>query len=178
MNVRGSGTEHHDALTGLLNAEGLQLLASQMIARAARDEEHISLLCLRIARASASETPADAGETPAHADATGNTTTELLGGLSHLLRTNLRASDVVARTGPDELVALLPDTNAEQLAALGDQLASVAQREGLLPDDATEVEVEVEVGTSTFEPSIRSGDLSAMLDEARLSISLVGQRWS
>ena len=94
--------------------------------------------------------------------------------LSWLLRSNLRASDVAARVGPEEIAVLFPDTNEEQARSVIEKLSSLVSREGSILHQSTLAEI----GVATFDPSSSQTDLQAMLDIAQLDMSLTKLQWS
>jgi diguanylate cyclase (GGDEF)-like protein len=153
---------NYDALTGLLTRSGFDLIAEQVIARAAREAEEISLACFRLIVENGLDELVAAEVREAS-----------LLQLSELLRTELRASDVVSRVDVNELAVLLPNTNADQAHAVIEQLSSVVAREALTFNDAF-----AEVGISTFDPQTRTCDLEAMLDLAHVEVSFTNLCWA
>jgi diguanylate cyclase (GGDEF)-like protein len=153
---------NYDSRTGLLTRSGFALIAEQVIARAARETEQISLASFRLIVENTLDDSAAAEVRE----------TSILQ-LSDLLRTELRASDVVARVDIDELAVLLPNTNAEQAHTVIEQLSSVVAREALTFKDAF-----AEVGISTFDPQTRTCDLEVMLDLAHVEVSFTNLCWA
>ncbi|MEH6575483.1 MAG: diguanylate cyclase [Amphritea sp.] len=94
--------------------------------------------------------------------------------IADVLKTTLRPSDILARWGGDEFIALLPETNAEQAILIGERLrSSVTEDQALL--SLTEQAVTVSIGTAVREASM---DMEAHImasDEAMYAAKQAGR---
>src|SRR5437588_1279138 len=89
----------------------------------------------------------------------------LLQHIGTLLRATLRASDLPARLGGDEFVALMPETNLEGAAALGDRLLSrLAARPIVVLDQS--LNTTLSIGVSTADNCEALDELLAKADQA------------
>lgn len=100
-----------DALTGLLNRRGFEDQARQVVATTRRSRQPLSLLMV------------DVDHFKRINDTLGHDVGDLvLKRLAESLRQRLRGSDVLARFGGEEFVALLPDTDLQGARAIGEAL--------------------------------------------------------
>ena len=106
---------HTDALTGLLNRRGLEVQFGFALALAARNVRPLSVISL------------DIDHFKRINDQFGHATGDaVLQRLALLLSEHLRASDVVARVGGEEFLALLPDTDSAGAKAVAEALLTAA----------------------------------------------------
>jgi diguanylate cyclase (GGDEF)-like protein len=135
---------HTDALTGLLNRRGFEAQLSCLLALAERNARPLSVVTF------------DIDHFKRINDVYGHATGDVV--LQHIastLKNKLRASDVVARVGGEEFVALLPDTYLSGAQSVAESaIAAVAA--SVLPD----------VGTVT----LSAGVASLRSDEARTAL--------
>src|ERR1035437_10261287 len=99
MNAQGN----YDQITGLLSREGFELVVFQTVLRSARYAERLSLLLLRIITT-----------LPSHSEHSRSAVNTSLKELSWMIRSNVRASDIVARVSANEIAVLLPNTDEKQ----------------------------------------------------------------
>ncbi len=106
---------HTDALTGLLNRRGFEAQFGFALALAERSVRPLSIVSLDIDHFKRINDQ--------YGHAAGDT---VLQRLASLLREQLRASDIVARVGGEEFVALLPDTDGTGAKAVAEGLLGAA----------------------------------------------------
>jgi diguanylate cyclase (GGDEF)-like protein len=157
---RDSG--NYDDLTGVLNYQGFQLVTEHVIARSARNHEPVTLVCFQVSSV--------AWRRSTGARLARNAT---LAELSWLVRSNVRASDIVARSNESELAILLPDTDAAQAAIVVNGCITLVSRE----QSTVHPSSIVRVGYSTFDPTWDPCDLEVMLNTARLEMHATPTRW-
>lgn len=142
-----------DSLTGLTNRRYLDSAAGTELRRADRQDQPITLMVLDL----------DHFKTinDTHGHGVGDA---VLVAIGQAWRGTLRSEDVLSRTGGEEFVALLPDTDAEQAQILADRLLAVTRRLSV-PVDDTDLRVTVSIGMAVRPP--RSGmDYGALLTTA------------
>lgn len=101
----------YDTLTGLVNRRHIEHHASQERSRAARTASPLSLIVIDIDDFKAVNDQ--------HGHAVGDA---VLQQVARVLAQRLRGSDVVARWGGEEFLAILPDTDGKAATALADEL--------------------------------------------------------
>lgn len=150
---RLQGLSHLDALTELANRRALdeQLLLHGR--RLQREGGRFSLLVLDV------DYFKRVNDRYGHAAGD-----EVLVALSGLLRAALRAGDFAARSGGEEFVILLPNTDAVEAEAVAQRLCE--QCRGLLcrPGGGGELRITVSIGVAELEPD--DADLAALLARA------------
>lgn len=110
----------HDALTGLFNRREFETRLQEEQSRAQRLGSQCGLLLL------------DVDHFQAVNDTYGRKAgDELLQTVGVLLRSTLRAHDIVARFGGDEFAVLVTDTNAEQVTAIAARVGTQALEQGI-----------------------------------------------
>ena len=72
----------------------------------------------------------------------------VLRGVADVLRTNLRATDMLGRYGGEEFMLILPETSVEDAASLSDKLRVLVGRARFRIDDKLTVEVTVSIGVA------------------------------
>jgi diguanylate cyclase (GGDEF)-like protein len=137
--------------TALINYESFDLIVNHDIARARRDGECLTVLCIDLDLDGKSVDPAIFEET------------------AELFSRQIRASDVVAKIGPISLGILLPQTDSLQSLVVIDHLASVlaeaelaAELGGLLT---------VRIGRASFEPTGPATDFDQLVLAARCDVA-------
>jgi diguanylate cyclase (GGDEF)-like protein len=110
----------HDALTGLFNRREFETRMQEEQSRAQRLGSQCGLLMLDIDHFKA------VNDTYGH-----KAGDELLQTVGVLLRSTLRAHDIVARFGGDEFAVLVTDTNAEQVRAIAARVGVQALEQGV-----------------------------------------------
>jgi diguanylate cyclase (GGDEF)-like protein len=140
-----------DALTGAANPRAFDVAARREIARAQRCGGRISLACL------------DVDDFKAINDDLGHAAGDrVLAHVGHVLRSSVRGTDTVARTGGDEFAILLPETGAaaadDVLRRVRVELGRITLREGR--------PVSFSLGLVTFEtPPASVAEMTAAADE-------------
>lgn len=110
----------HDALTGLFNRREFETRMQEEQSRAQRLGSQCGLLLLDVDHFKA------VNDTYGH-----KAGDELLQTVGVLLRSTLRAHDIVARFGGDEFAVLVTDTNAEQVLAIALRIGVQALEQGI-----------------------------------------------
>ncbi|MDH2435701.1 GGDEF domain-containing protein [Pokkaliibacter sp. MBI-7] len=135
-----------DPLTTLPNRRGFELLASQGLKEAKRTKEELSVLLINLdlfARVNLNY-GTHAGDT-------------LLKHLSSLLRTTLRASDILCRWNGDEFIVLLKNSPADTALLVAEKLrARVAEQKFNFSGEAVSLTVSIGVATLTSRDDLRS----------------------
>jgi diguanylate cyclase (GGDEF)-like protein len=127
---------HTDPLTSLPNQRAAEESAEQLVALARRAAH--SLAALRL----------DVDGLARLNDRLGTETGDgVIAGVGALLRARLRTSDVVARIGGDEFLAILPDTSVETAVALAQGLRGLV---GEMTPPTSPDPVTVSVGVAAF----------------------------
>jgi diguanylate cyclase (GGDEF)-like protein len=105
---------HTDSLTGLANHGAFSDAVARELARQKRDGGAVGVLCL------------DVDGFKRLNDAQGHAAGDrVLAGIASVLRGNVRASDIVARTGGDEFAVLLPGCTANAAAVVREHLRAM-----------------------------------------------------
>ena len=110
----------HDGLTGLFNRREFETRMQEEQSRAQRLGSQCALLLLDLDHFKAINH--DQGQRAGD---------ELLQAVGVLLRSTLRAHDIVARFGGDEFAVLVTDTNAEQAVAIARRIGAQALEQGI-----------------------------------------------
>ena len=110
----------HDALTGLFNRREFETRMQEEQSRALRLGSQCALLLLDLDHFEAINA--------AQGQRTGD---ELLQAVGVLLRSTLRAHDIVARFGGDVFAVLVTDTTAEQVSAIARRVGALALEQGI-----------------------------------------------
>jgi diguanylate cyclase (GGDEF)-like protein len=145
-----------DALTGCLNRRSLMKIAAQEIARSDRSGMPLSIVMVDIDHFKA------VNDTYGHGGGDA-----VLCALVPLLKENLRSVDVVARTGGEEFLLLLPDCDAIDAAAAVEELRqSVEQMQ--VEYEGRAITVTISAGVTQRLP--RSDSWTAMVNRADTSM--------
>jgi GGDEF domain-containing protein len=142
--------------TGLVDFHELRLLVTHSLARARRDGEPLSFVCIEI-------TP----QGPADADA-------VILDYANCIAEHLRASDVVGRVSTLELGILLLQSDAEQTRGVLEHL------ETLLVGEAGDTHAPVALahaGVVTFDPAGQDFDAEQLLMGARIDLASGARSW-
>ena len=141
-----------DMLTGLLNRRGFDTQMSFAMALARRSGRPLSLITVDVDHFKR------VNDTYGHAAGD-----EVLRRLAQTLQERLRGSDVVARVGGEEFVAMLPDTDLEGARAIAETLVAAMDEQR----DAVVGKVTVSAGVATLRgPEYESADLMRRADAA------------
>ncbi len=150
--IRTFAMDVFDQLTGLVNRRGLQLIAEQTIARAMRQGEYVSLIYVDV------DKHADGGSDLPRLD------DDSLCKLASVLRGYLRGSDILARFRSDEFAILLPDTTDDQTAIVKERVREAINSFSTMYE--TPRYIDVNIGSSTLEPSGGDLTLDRLIEEA------------
>jgi diguanylate cyclase (GGDEF)-like protein len=74
----------------------------------------------------------------------------VLVGVAGIIRSVVRASDIIARYGGEEFVCLLPNTGAQEAGIVGERLLATIASSPQLTDNNNEIRVTVAVGCGTY----------------------------
>jgi diguanylate cyclase (GGDEF)-like protein len=85
--------------------------------------------------------------------------------IAEILRDNIRSADVVARFGGEEFVILLPETGANEAAALIDRIRQEIERERFPATENGTLSVTVSAGVAEYEPVASVREPDALLRE-------------
>lgn len=156
--LRSASLATLDALTGLTNRRGFDVVASQTIAMCRRVNEPATLLYFDL------DDFKRVNDTLGHAAGD-----RVLRSFSGQLQSTFRDSDVVARVGGDEFCVLLTSATTEDVER------PLALLKGRLKTRDGEPLVEFSVGVATYDPS-RHATVQSLVDEADLR--MYGQKRS
>jgi diguanylate cyclase (GGDEF)-like protein len=140
-----------DGLTGFANRAALEVVVEYAIGRARRDGECLTLL--RFAIDGMDDIIATYGN--AGGDAA-------LVEFGTLVRTELRASDVIARIGDDEFAVLLGGTEADEAGVVVNHLSGLIRARNAEPGHP--FALRARVTRASFEPDSEFSTLDALLD--------------
>ncbi len=136
-----------DSLTGLVNRRGFQARLAQELARVQRRPDRaLSLLVLDL------DDFKQINDTKGHAAGD-----EVLGQVARFLAAHLRVPDVIARTGGDEFMVLLPDTRPTECGSV------VARLRHALDQFSP---VKCSLGSSSWAPGASAESLTLRADDA------------
>jgi diguanylate cyclase (GGDEF)-like protein len=156
-----SAHSHTDALTGLPNRRAAENAAERMVALGRRCAQAVTAIRVDI-DGIAVLTDRFGGEA-------GDSVVQ---SLAAILRARLRASDLVARVGADEFLAVLPDTGSTEAVALGEGLRRLARE--FTPSGSPDP-VTVSVGVASFPVDAEAGaELLAAAERALLAAQTAG----
>ena len=140
-----------DALTGLLNRRGLDAQLRQSLAMARRAGRPLSVLLMDLDHFKR------INDTFGH-----DVGDEVLKLLARTLLRRLRDSDICARSGGEEFVALLPDTDLDGARVIAEALVQAMAQQ----TDAVWGRVTISVGVATLRPTDSEVKLLRRADEA------------
>ncbi|MBF0492559.1 MAG: diguanylate cyclase [Deltaproteobacteria bacterium] len=152
-----------DALTGLLNFKVFLERAEQEIIRARRHNIKLTLAKIDIDHLSLIN--------EAHGHAVGD---EVITELAYLLEKKLRRSDIVGRVGGDEFCVLLPETEAEKLLKIFEEIAQGFQSI-LFRMNRTEFTASFSCGLSSLLPHHNVEALMELADQGLKKAKKLGQ---
>jgi diguanylate cyclase (GGDEF)-like protein len=129
----------HDLLTGLYNRRLLMERLKEEVKRATRNESMLSCFVIDID----------------HFKEINDTKGHLVGDsvikqLADFLRQNMRQTDIIARYGGDEFIALLPDTDKGGLEIVGDKLIKKAS-DMVYNEAGKDIKRTVSIGAACFD---------------------------
>ncbi|GDX80882.1 hypothetical protein LBMAG42_26930 [Deltaproteobacteria bacterium] len=128
-----------DALTGIANRRGGEVACTREVARTRRAARPLSFLLLDIDNFKRVN--------DAHGHAAGD---EVIRGVATIMSQALRASDVAARWGGEELLAILPDADIVQARVVAERVRTAVAAAPLKPP------VTVSIGTAQLGPTERA----------------------
>lgn len=150
---RGS---QHDDLTGLGNRRLLRIRLEDELQRADRFGEEVSVLAIDIDHFKSLN--------DRHGHPTGDASLRKLAGL---MTRNLRRIDTIARTGGEEFVVLLPRTDLEQAARVGDKLRAIVAQTGFPGGEGQPGgRLTISLGVASLRRGETGADLLARADSA------------
>ncbi len=129
----------HDFLTGLLNRRNFELALARETERAARYGVPGAVLLIDI------DDFKHINDTFGH-----RAGDDVLKGVAGLLRQRLRHTDTIARVGGDEFAVMLPQTDAEQVQVVADEVVKALARETAMLADV-EIRISASVGAVMFD---------------------------
>jgi diguanylate cyclase (GGDEF)-like protein len=127
-----------DAKTDVLNERGLDEAASREVARAARFDRPLSVLVIDIDDLR--------GINNRHGHLGGDA---VLKGLAALLLHGQREYDICARVGGDEFVMVLPETTADEAAAIKDRLNALVAGHTVRLHSGDQIPIRASIGAAT-----------------------------
>lgn len=128
----------HDHLTGLFNKAYFQSTLAQHLSLAKRNNTDLSVLFLDI------DNFKEINDTFGH-----NSGDAILKTVAHMIRRELRTSDIVARFGGDEFVVLMPNTYKINALVLSERLRKTINQKPITIDD-TNLEITISGGVAGF----------------------------
>jgi len=144
-----------DDLTSLYNMRGFTILADRLFGQAVRYKRPASMLMIDTDNLKAAN--------DLYGHAAGN---RLLQRVAKCIETELRHTDVLARYGGDEFVALLPETAADRAIEVGERIVK-AVASAMLEFEGKRFETSVSIGLACYPQDGRSVDsLQARADRA------------
>jgi len=135
-----------DDLTGLYNMRGFTIMADRLFAHAVRYNRPASMLMI--------DSDNLKSVNDVHGHEAGN---RLLKTVAKCIETELRHTDVLARFGGDEFVALLPETPAERAAEIAQRILNSVTT-APLAYDGRRIETSVSIGIACYPEDGRSID--------------------
>lgn len=145
-----------DPLTGFYNHRALHERLAEEVARAGRSRRPLSVLMMDL------DDFKIANDTYGHLYGDG-----VLVHVAARIRSALRESDIAARWGGDEFAIVLPDTDGDAAAAIGQRILAALRDAPYAPDDRRPYEVVGSIGVATWPRHGRSvTDLVASADLA------------
>jgi diguanylate cyclase len=142
---------HTDALTGLANRRAAQEVLGREVARAARYDRDLAVLMIDIDRFKVLN--------DGHGHPVGD---RVLVALAERLRAHVRASDLIARWGGEEIVVVAPETPMPFSLQLAEQLRAQIAKDPFLDGH----EITVSVGVASFRPGDDVDTLISRADAA------------
>jgi len=128
-----------DSVTGLMNHRGVNARIEQELARCRRAGGHFTLVMM------------DLDDFKLFNDTYGHAVgDEVLKSIARILGGATRRSDVLARYGGDEFLALLPDTDAAQALVLVQRVQAAVSSYAFMPDLESKVPILVSYGVATY----------------------------
>jgi diguanylate cyclase (GGDEF)-like protein/PAS domain S-box-containing protein len=156
----------HDVLTGLFNRRRLQEELGRELARARRYGGLGAVLAL------------DFDGFQLVNDLVGHAAgDELVASLAAAIQRALRDSDIVARTGGDEFVVILPEATEESALVVAEKLLSVVRDEGVVQRDDRQTRVTTSIGVTVFDAHdhVTAEDLMVEADIAMYDAKTAGK---
>jgi len=146
----------HDPLTDLLNRRGFEAELTRQVARSARYGPDGALLLLDI------DNLKHVNDTLGHSAGD-----QLIVGIAHALRRRLRASDILARIGGDELTVILPRATAQQAECVAAALVDAVRHHVTTLPGGRRAQATTSLGVAVIDrPGLTAADLLAQADIA------------
>lgn len=129
----------HDALTGLLNRRALEAQAEIALRRASRDHTGLAAMMLDL----------DLFKTinDQHGHPVGDAVIKCM---ADALRSSVRATDLVARSGGEEFMVVLPDTTEQAAVSVAEKIRLRMAQTGASAASGVTLQVTVSVGVAAF----------------------------
>ena len=154
-----------DRLTGVANRPSLLAALFNEVERANRYERPLSVAFVDIDHFKA------VNDTYGHAAGD-----EVLRGVAHVLRDNLRATDMVGRYGGEEFMLILTETTVEDGALLTEKLRTLVERRRFAVEGNPELSVTISIGLAGgYGRSLRVDPLVRDADAAMYSAKSLGR---
>lgn len=147
--------EFKDPLTGLFNRKFFNQEIELVVARAERHKEPLTLAVLDI------DSFKQINDLYGHP--TGD---QVLTALGELVKGNVRASDVAARIGGEEIAILLPATNKDGAEELAERLLANIHEAKIKNKEEIEIKFTVSIGIASFNKGMTSEELISNADKA------------
>lgn len=147
--------EFKDPLTGLFNRKFFNQEIELVVARAERHKEPLTLAVLDI------DSFKQINDLYGHP--TGD---QVLTALGELVKGNVRASDVAARIGGEEIAILLPATNKDGAEELAERLLANIHEVKIKNKEEIEIKFTVSIGIASFNKGMTSEELISNADKA------------
>jgi diguanylate cyclase (GGDEF)-like protein len=142
-----------DELTGLFNRRWFDTRLIEERSRSIRNHHPLAALMMDIDDFK--------GINDTHGHACGD---EVLRGLGKLIRSEVRAEDIVARYGGEEFCLLLPEVHVDGAAAVADRLRGLIAASTFV--DGQAVAINVSIGIALLEPGDRAAEIVSRADRA------------
>lgn len=155
-----------DGLTGLYNHRHFQMRLNEEVGRAQRYKHNLALMFI------------DVDYFKEYNDLNGHIKgNEVLRSISHLIRANLRQSDVAARWGGEEFAIIMPETTKEQAVFLAERLREKVEKTHFDNEQKQPLgKVTISIGTAGFpDDALTSSELCQAADKALYKAKSAGR---
>lgn len=146
-----------DFLTGLNNTRQFSRLLNHVMAKAAADNQRISLLFIDI------DNFKKINDTYGHLEGDG-----ILKELGDIFNQACRSSDMISRNGGEEFSVILVDCPLQKAVAIGERIRSEVERNDFTLGSGIKIKVTVSIGVSSFPETTEK--VADLLDQADLAL--------